>query len=88
VRGPLPYVHDRVPPIGGRQRVPEPPRASLRFSVVVYVCTSAILGTASFRGRGSPVGPGATAEGRRGYTRAQPVTGSSGRIPEPFVKWN
>jgi len=83
VREPLAYVHDRVAPIRGRQKIPELSRASLRFSVVVCVRTSAFLGMASFRGQGFPGGaplrlrlrgPSATAEGRRGCTRAQPVT--------------
>ncbi|KAK4442266.1 hypothetical protein QBC34DRAFT_431744 [Podospora aff. communis PSN243] len=54
------------------------------ISVVVCVRTSAFLGMASFEGQGvvaggaephlRPRGPGATAESRRGCTRAQPVT--------------
>jgi len=73
VKGPLAYVHDRVAPIRRRQKIPEPSRASLRFSVVVCVRTSAFLGMASFRSQGvaggAPLhlrlrGPSATAEGR------------------------
>ena len=60
MRGPLAYVHDLVPSIGRRQKIPEPSRALLRFSVVVRVCTSAVLGVASFRG----VAGGARRHGR------------------------
>jgi hypothetical protein len=47
---PLTYVHDCVALIRGRQKIPGPSRASLWFSVVVCVRTSAFLGMASFRG--------------------------------------
>jgi len=57
MRGPLAYVYNHVPPIGGRQKVLKLSRALLRFNVMVCVCTLVILGMASFRGRGSPVGP-------------------------------
>ena len=73
MRGPLAYVHGYVAPIRGRQKIPEPSRASLRFSVVVCVRT---LGMASFRGQGVAGGARSASgsAGRQGYTRAQPVT--------------
>jgi len=50
VRGPLAYIHDCVVLIGGRQKIPEPSHALLRFGAVVCVRTSVVLGMASFRG--------------------------------------
>ena len=68
VRGLFVYIYNCVAPIRGRQKIPEPLCASLRFSVVVYMCISTFLEMVLFRGQGITSG-------------AHSTSGSAGSVP-------